>query len=620
MSSLRLVCGDGSIVRLPRDYIGKMSLFSDPEIASCRSYTLRCKASCPTVNILLDWLDGEVQNVEITKENFSELRSLCEELGFTGLDKELGAFDSGFGMKCKMGILEERVDDHELQIEECETDICTLKQEVKRVHLLEERLAALERAQTDLLSKHNSLLEDVQRQFSGLATGRMEDYRKMREFVSQQVQFMERNVKDTANAREERRIAEAISKVERAVSECARRSDVEGIQEEVAQLKENEKQINARVDEIVKRKHRHRHKGKEFVYNASKPLDGMIAYLTRECGGNVHNKGVVNVTASSVLTNNIEHPAKDAVDLGTDSQFETLNELNSWLCFDFKDRRIIPTSYSIRSYNRESGCNHLKSWVVELSNDGSSWTEVDRRDNNYDLNEKHVIRNFKLSRVPNESFRFIRLRQTGPNHWGMYWLKLTSWEIFGTLCEGKIERRSHDFVETDFVYNASKPLDGMIAYLTRECGGNVHDKGVIAATSSGVYYEHVPENAVDVWTDSYFASSNEPNSWICYDFKDRRVIPTSYSVRSYWNASGDHLKSWVVEVSNDGTENSWKEIDRRDNNNDLNGKHVTANFKISRVPNESFRFFRLRQTAKNHQDRYYLAMTSLEIFGTLSDN
>ena len=41
----------------------------------------------------------------------------------------------------------------------------------------------------------------------------------------------------------------------------------------------------------------------EFVYNSSKPLDGVIAHLTREYGGNVHDKGIVNVTASSVKNN-----------------------------------------------------------------------------------------------------------------------------------------------------------------------------------------------------------------------------------------------------------------------------------------------------------------------------
>ena len=173
----------------------------------------------------------------------------------------------------------------------------------------------------------------------------------------------------------------------------------------------------------------------------------------------------------------------------------------------------------------------------------------------------------------------------------------------------------------EFVYDESRKLDGVIAYLTRECGGNVHEKGLVHVVASSVLdgdgSPYQPKNAVDLGTNSYYASKDEQNSWICYDFKDRRVIPTSYSVRSYGAASGgDHPKSWVIEVSNDGTENSWTEIDRRDNN-DLNYNRVTVNFKISQLPSESFRFFRLRHTGKNHNGNNYLILSSLEIFGTL---
>lgn len=44
---------------------------------------------------------------------------------------------------------------------------------------------------------------------------------------------------------------------------------------------------------------------------------------------------------------------------------------------------------------------------------------------------------------------------------------------------------------------------------------------------------------------------------------------------------GDTLRSWVIEVSNDGTENSWVEIDRRDDSHDLNCCYVTVS---SRFP------------------------------------
>lgn len=162
----------------------------------------------------------------------------------------------------------------------------------------------------------------------------------------------------------------------------------------------------------------------------------------------------------------------------------------------------------------------------------------------------------------------------------------------------------------------SKLLDGIIASFTRQCGGNVHDKGIVNVTSSSVHDVFSPKNAVDLETDSRFVSQDEPDSWICYDFKDARVIPRSYSVRSIGSGPGAaHLKSWVVEVSDNGEK--WTEVDRQDGNTDLNGKHAIMNFKISRIPSDGIRFIRLRSTGKSHQGRFLIAITALEIFGTL---
>ena len=171
----------------------------------------------------------------------------------------------------------------------------------------------------------------------------------------------------------------------------------------------------------------------EFDYNGSKPLKGIIAHLTHECGGNIHDNGVVNVTASSF--NDASYHPKNVVDLRKDSYYYSKYEQDTWICLDFKDKSVIPKSYSLRTCNNGPGGCHLKSWVFEASNDGKTWTTVDRRDNNYDLNDRHVTRNFGVSHGTSERFRFIRLRQTGQNHRGDFCVILTALEVFGVLCE-----------------------------------------------------------------------------------------------------------------------------------------------------------------------------------------
>ena len=211
------------------------------------------------------------------------------------------------------------------------------------------------------------------------------------------------------------------------VGERARNGDVRALSEEVAQLK---KELGDRLSAVEKKASdgqalgEIRKKIEELEHGVNMVPQGIIGVLTRQCGGNVQEKGVVEVTASSCW---IGEP-KNVVELGTNWFFWSKDESNSWICYDFKERRVAPTSYSIRT-----DCSRFpKSWVLEVSN-GGSWTVVDRRENNEDLNGEYVTRNFALSAPPSGRFRFVRLRQTGKTHGGRDILILASLEVFGTL-------------------------------------------------------------------------------------------------------------------------------------------------------------------------------------------
>jgi hypothetical protein len=94
---------------------------------------------------------------------------------------------------------------------------------------------------------------------------------------------------------------------------------------------------------------------------------------------------------------------------------------------DFKTVRIEPTHYTIKSAWRD----YLKSWVIEGSDDGASWTEIDRRENNSDLNHHHAVKTFAVSQ--SGSIGRIRLRQTGLNHSGINRWVLRAFELFGAV-------------------------------------------------------------------------------------------------------------------------------------------------------------------------------------------
>jgi hypothetical protein len=99
--------------------------------------------------------------------------------------------------------------------------------------------------------------------------------------------------------------------------------------------------------------------------------------------------------------------------------------------------------------------------------------------------------------------------------------------------------------------SAPRTARGIIADLTKRCGGDEHDKQIIKVTESSHHAEFPGKNVVD----SYYLSLNSPESWICYDFKKMMVKPTHYTIRSRHDAGrgATHPKLWVIKGSVDGT-------------------------------------------------------------------
>lgn len=120
--------------------------------------------------------------------------------------------------------------------------------------------------------------------------------------------------------------------------------------------------------------------------------------------------------------------------------------------------------------------------------------------------------------------------------------------------------------------------------------------------------------------NSHFQTNDEPNSWICFEFKNHRVIPSSYIIRTINSEDNDHLKSWVIEGSNDNK--NWIKIDEHSNDSSLKGKGRVHLFPISKNANkQSFKYIRILQTGpcwlNNNDKSYYLLICSIDFYGTL---
>lgn len=159
---------------------------------------------------------------------------------------------------------------------------------------------------------------------------------------------------------------------------------------------------------------------------------------------------------------------------------------------------------------------------------------------------------------------------------------------------------------------------GIIQHLHNICKGNVHDKKIIEVTSSSCYMASCsPKNATDFDNNLYFASNNEEDAWICYDFKERKVKPSHYSIRSRKDCGkgGNHLRKWCIEGSNDLK--NWKTLDVRKKEKSLDDANATNTFDIQTEldKDDFFRYLRLRQIGYNTGSNFHLNIAALEFFG-----
>jgi hypothetical protein len=140
---------------------------------------------------------------------------------------------------------------------------------------------------------------------------------------------------------------------------------------------------------------------------------------------------LVSITPSSFYDAR-SHPIRAVVDFETHNHFDTKNEANSWIQYEFNVMKVKLTHYSIQARHNYNGY-HLRSWTLEGSNDGLSWVKLDHRENDTTLNSQGAIATFSISEGHEEAFCQIRLRQTGKESGGYDHLTLSAMEFFGVL-------------------------------------------------------------------------------------------------------------------------------------------------------------------------------------------
>jgi hypothetical protein len=165
-------------------------------------------------------------------------------------------------------------------------------------------------------------------------------------------------------------------------------------------------------------------------YRAGNELNGIFRLLNFACGGNIHARGIVNVTGSS----NAWLTPQNVVDFGSGIGWGSQgHHLGAWLQFDFKEKRIMLSAYTLKTYNGGGySSSHMKSWVVLGSNDNeNSWSVIDERRCCDLLNGDDRFHTWRV--MPTKPYKTIRIKQTAESHWNTASMWLNSVEFFGTL-------------------------------------------------------------------------------------------------------------------------------------------------------------------------------------------
>ena len=111
---------------------------------------------------------------------------------------------------------------------------------------------------------------------------------------------------------------------------------------------------------------------------------------------------------------------------------------------------------------------------------------------------------------------------------------------------------------------------------------------------------------------------SESDGWIEFDFGERKINLSSYTLRSCCSGAGSEIfpKSWRIVGSNDGEK--WDELDHQVNNSSLRIKLQQHRFECQNKNSNYYKLIRyIQEDSTNSNYKYYIFFTCIEFFGSI---
>jgi hypothetical protein len=294
-------------------------------------------------------------------------------------------------------------------------------------------------------------------------------------------------------------------------------------------------------------------------------LDGIIASLTSRYGGNVHESGIVRVTASSSGGGSLSN----IVDFSRAEGFSTKHEPFPWICYDFGDQIVRPTGGVI--VFQEQMPNDLAQVVrliVRVSTDGSNWNRI---------GSAKVVApgelNCRFDAGGGEG-RYVKLtlgRQGLFRSSERVVLSVSAWEIYGDVRSGSTGGGENQLQRRE--EGQGEPAAGLFGPRPAPTGFGVCSDGrPLPAELQGLGHflsERDPVNEVSVYSASRLEALPFPRlkalgldvpvpGDMMLSFQRHRIRVTHYAILF---SHPDAVPGWIVSTSLDRED--WTQVDAR---------------------------------------------------------
>lgn len=180
-------------------------------------------------------------------------------------------------------------------------------------------------------------------------------------------------------------------------------------------------------------------------------------------------------------------------------------------------------------------------------------------------------------------------------------------------------------------YNQNNKLNGIISYIRKVTNGSIdinNDNLVLSAgtnespnypLSNIIKYDDQDINKLYV---NYYANEQShdiKNTWIKFDFVQRKINVTSYTIRLYGQTKNFNYypKSWKIMGSNS---NEWELIDEKINVKETNGNQLFCHFECERKSGyfRYIKFIQLDNHYNNENTKYATCISCIEFFGSIA--